>query len=148
MNSFPLPFDKITVRAIIVRRDDGALLGVLHRKDGSYSPPGGRMEDGETPEQTILRELEEEHISPIGTDPKWRERIAVDYFPGRAELNLWYVFLAEDVLLRDSEEIVDARWLDQTQDVWYPLMREKILLAVKLYIPDMLNVDVSVLESW
>ena len=148
MKNFPLPFDRVTVRAIIVRRDDGALLGVLHRKDGSYSPPGGRMEEGESPEQTVLRELEEEHITLVGRDPKWRERIAVDFFPGRGELNLWYVFLAEDVLLRDSDEILDARWLDQSQDVWYPLMREKILLAIKLYVPDMLNVDVSVLESW
>ena len=148
MKNIPLPFDRVTVRAIIVRREDGALLGVLHRKGGSYAPPGGGIKDGENPEQTVLRELEEEHIGLIGRDPKWRERLAVDYFPGRSELNIWYVFLAEDVLLRDSDEIVDARWLDQTQDVWYPLMREKILLAIKEYIPDLLNVDVSVLDSW
>ena len=63
-------------------------------------------------------------------------------------MNIWYVFLADDVILRESEEYLDARWLDQTQDVWYPLMREKILLTIKQYIPDMLNVDVSVLDSW
>jgi 8-oxo-dGTP pyrophosphatase MutT (NUDIX family) len=148
MKNYDLPFDRITARAIIVRREDGALLGVLHRKDGSYAPPGGTVEEGETPEQALLRELEEEHISLVGRDTKWRERVSVDYYPLRNELNIWYIFLAEDVILRDSEELVDARWLIQTQDVWYPLMREKILLAIKEYIPDMLNVDVSVLESW
>lgn len=148
MKELILPFERVTVRAIILRRDDGALLGVLHRKDGSYAPPGGGMDPGETPEQTVLRELEEEHITLVGRDPKWRERIAVDYYHPHREMNIWYVFLADDVKLRESDEILDARWLDQTQDVWYPLMREKILLAIKEYIPDMLNVDVSVLDSW
>jgi 8-oxo-dGTP pyrophosphatase MutT (NUDIX family) len=148
MKDLNLPFERVTVRAIILRREDGALLGVLHRKDGSYAPPGGGMEPGETPEQTVLRELEEEFITLVGRDPKWRERIAVDYYHLHREMNIWYVFLTDDVILRETDEILDARWLDQTQDVWYPLMREKILLAIKEYIPDMLNVDVSVLDSW
>lgn len=106
------------------------------------------MEEGETAEQALLRELEEERIILVGRDPKWRERIAVDYFSGKKELNIWYLFLAEDVHTGDSDEIMDARWLDQTQDVWYPQMREKILLGIKTYIPDMLKVEVSVLDSW
>ena len=148
MKDLNLPFDRVTVRAIILRREDGALLGVLHRNNGMYAPPGGGMDPGEMPEQTVLRELEEEHISLVGRDPKWRERVAVDYFHPAREMNIWYVFMADDVILRETDEYVDARWLDQTQDVWYPLMRDKILLAIKQYIPDMLNVEVSVLDSW
>ena len=63
-------------------------------------------------------------------------------------MNIWYIFLAEDVHIGNSEEWIDARWLDQTQDVWYPRMRERIFLAIEDYIPDMLKVVVSVLDSW
>lgn len=148
MKNNALPFKLITARALIVRREDGALFGVLHRKNGSYAPPGGKLEKGETSDEALLRELEEEKFRLIGYEPNWRSRLAVDYFPGREELNIWYVFLVDDVQVGSSEEIIDARWFYQTQDMWYPQMREKILLALKMYLPDLLNVDVSVLKSW
>ena len=143
-----LPFKKVTARAILLRRGDGCLFGVLHQANGKYSPPGGAVMEGESPEQALLRELEEEKIRLIAPDTKWRERMAVDYFAGRKELNIWYIFLVDDVQVGDSKEIVDARWLDQTQDVWYTSMREKIVLAIDEHIPDFLKVEVSVLESW
>lgn len=143
-----LPFKKVTARAILLRRGDGCLFGVLHQENGKYSPPGGAVMEGESPEQALLRELEEEKIRMIAPDTKWRERMAVDYFAGRKELNIWYIFLVDDVQVGDSKEIVDARWLDQTQDVWYTSMREKIILAIDEHIPDFLKVEVSVLESW
>lgn len=142
------PFQKVTARAVIVRRDDGCLFGVLHRQNGMYSPPGGAVEEGEGPEEALLRELEEEKIRLIGFDTNWRDNLAVDYFQERKELNLWYVFIADDVQMGTSDEILDARWLDQTQNVWYPNMREKILLTLKTYFPDLLKVDISVLQSW
>ena len=142
------PFEKVTARAIIVRRDDGCLFGVLHRLNGKFSSPGGAVEEGEGPEEALLRELEEEKIRLIGFDANWRDHLAVDYYHERKTLNLWYVFIADDVQVGDSDEILDARWLDQTQDVWYPNMREKILLTLKNYFPDLLKVDISVLQSW
>ena len=145
---YDLPFKIVTSRAVIIRRDDGSLFGVLHRKDGCYAPPGGKLEDGEAPDEALLRELEEEKFRLIGYEPNWRSRISVDYHAERQGLNIWYVFLVDDVQVGTSKEYVDARWFDQTQDMWYPCMREKILLAVKTYLPDLLNVDVSVLESW
>ena len=148
MKNYKLPFKNITSRAVIMRRDDGCLLGVLHHKTGKYAPPGGHLEDGESPEEAVMRELEEECIRLIDSDAHWFERLAVDYYPGYQALNCWYVFLVEDVQLGESNEIVDARWLDQSQDVWYPNMREKIFLAIKTYVPDMLQLDVGVLESW
>ena len=143
-----LPFKKVTARAILLRREDGCLFGVLHQDNGKYSPPGGVVLQGESPERALLRELEEEKIRLIAPDTKWRERMAVDYFAGRKELNIWYIFLVDDVQVGETKEIVDARWLDQTQDVWYPSMREKIILAIDEHIPDFLKVEVSVLESW
>ncbi len=148
MNKFVLPFDRVTARAIILRRGDGAILGALHHQDGRFAPPGGGVEAGEVPERAVLRELEEEGIRLIGPDAFWMRRLAVDYYPGYREMNLWYIFLVEDVQIGNSPEFVDVRWFDQTQDVWYPLMREKMFLAIKEHVPDMLKVEVSVLESW
>lgn len=148
MKNYQLPFKNITARAILVRRDDGCLFGVLHPGRKRYAPPGGHLEIGESPEEAVLRELEEESIRLIDSDAHWKERLAVDYYAGTQALNCWYIFLVEDVQIGESEEIADARWLNQSQDVWHPHMREKILLALKTYVPDMLKVDVSVLESW
>lgn len=148
MESYKLPFKNVTARAIILRREDGCLLGVLHRPDGAIAPPGGHLISGESPMDAVLRELEEENIRLIDSDIHWPERTAVDYYAVTQTLNIWFVFLVEDVQVGESEEIMDARWLNQSQDVWYPQMREKILLAIKTYVPDMLKVEFSVLESW
>ena len=148
MDDKKLPFKRISTRAILLRREDGAIFGVLHRDNGMYALPGGGMEKGETPPDTICRELDEEHFRLINPDNGWKERLAVDYYSGYQEFSLWYIFIVDDIQSGGSDEIVDARWLDQTQDIWYPCMREKILLAIKNYVPDMLKVDVSVLESW
>lgn len=142
------PFKKITARAVIIRRRDGALLGALHRKNGKYAPVGGAVDRRESPEEALLRELEEEKVRLIGSDNVWEERLAVDYHPGDDSLNLWYLFVVDDVQLGKNDEVVDTRWFDQTQDVWYPGMREKICLAIQSYVPDMLSVHISVLESW
>ncbi len=146
MNKFPFEF--ITARAIVVRRRDGALLGALHRIDGKYALIGGLVEENESPEQALLRELEEEKVRLIGSDQAWEGRLATDYYHGDGSLNLWYLFVVDDVQLGQNEEVVDTRWFNQTQDVWYPGMREKICLTINDYVPDLLFVHVSVLESW
>ena len=148
MKNFKLPFEKVTARALILRRKDGALLGTLHNPHGKYAPPGGAIKRGEEPEAALMRELEEEKILLLNPDSKWRERLTVDYFHGKRSLNMWYLMMVDDVQLGEAEEFIDTRWLDQTQDVWYPGMREKILLAIEQHIPDLMRAHVSVLESW
>jgi NADH pyrophosphatase NudC (nudix superfamily) len=148
MNIKNFPFLEVTSRAIIIRRRDGALLGALHRKDGKYALLGGLVEKGETPEQALLREFDEEKVRLIGSDKAWEGRLATDFYHGDGSLNLWYLFVVDDVQLGQNDEVLDTRWFDQTQDVWYPGMREKICLAIQNYVPDLLLVHVSVLESW
>ena len=92
-----LPFTHISVRAIILRISDGAILGALHRPDGKYALPGGAIDDGETAEDALIRELDEEKIHLISSDENWRERIGVDYYEGYNELCLWYLFLVGGV---------------------------------------------------
>lgn len=146
-----LPFDSVTARAIILRRRDGAVLGVLHRhrKDGKYTLPGGHVDDGESADEAVLRELDEEGIRLTNPDETWRERLVVDYFHGTRTLNLWYLIMVDDVVISGlNKEVAEARWLDQSQNVWYPSLHEKICLAIQDNLPDLLRVHVSVLENW
>ena len=56
-----MPDIKLATTAVILKRDDPSkiLLG-LRRRDNRWELPGGKIDPGETPEQTILREIIEE----------------------------------------------------------------------------------------
>ncbi len=136
-----LPFTHLSSRAIIIRRKDGAILGALHRPDGKYALPGGAIDDGESAESALVRELDEEGIDLIGNDECWRERLVVDYFDGYNELCLWYLFLVDGVEIRKDDELLDVRWISQDEDPWYPENREKFLMAVKRYLPGQINLN-------
>ena len=131
-----LPFTHLTVRCVIIRRSDGAVLGALHRPDGRFAFPGGALKDGETPDVALERELEEEGIRILGDDPSWRERLVVDHFPGYNELALWYLRLADDVDLADSDELLEIRWVTNDQDPWYPGIQEKLRTHLQLFFPE------------
>ncbi len=149
--SIELPFDQVTARAIILRRKDGAVLGVLHghRTDGKYTLPGGHVDDGESADQALLRELGEEGIRLVAPDENWRERLVVDYYHPTKTLNLWYLLRVDDIVFAGrTKEVLEARWLDQSQAVWYPSLHEKIVLAIQDNLPELLKAHVSVLESW
>ena len=101
--------------------------------------PGGAIDNGESTESALLRELEEEGINLIGSDDRWQERLAVDYFSGYNELCLWYLFLVDGVELNEDEELLDVKWFSQDEDPWYPGNREKFLLALGRYLPRQIN---------
>ena len=137
-----LPFYNISARALIIRRSDGSILGTLHRKGGKYALPGGAAEDGESLDETILRELEEENIRLIGKDEHWKENIIVDYFKGYRSFALWYLIPVDDVEVAECDENIETRWIAQQENVWYPLMRERILLEIERLLPEQLKVAV------
>jgi len=97
------------------------------------------VEDNEKVEDAILRELQEENIILIDSDDDWRERITVDYYHGYRELSVWYLFVVNDADVKPCEENIETRWLNQDEDAWYPLMREKILLAIQRQAPSLLK---------
>ncbi len=132
-----LPFYNISARALIIRRSDGAILGTLHRKGGQYALPGGAAEDGENLADTVMRELEEENIRLIGKDTNWHENIIVDYFKGYRSFSLWYLIPVDEAEVAPCDENIETRWITQDEDVWYPLMRERILLEIQRSIPQL-----------
>jgi 8-oxo-dGTP pyrophosphatase MutT (NUDIX family) len=125
-----LPFKRISARAIIIRRSDGSIVGTLHRRGGKYALPGGAPEDGESILEAVVRELEEENIKLINPEQPSDEDLAVDFFRGYAELSIWHFFVVEDAEIGQSEENVESRWVFQNEDVWYPGMRERLLLEI------------------
>lgn len=139
-----LPFSRVSARAAIVRRRDGAIVGTVHYRGARCALPGGVVDDGESAEEAVVRELREENITLIGDDGRWRERVAVDAFPGYHELAVWYVFVVDDADIGPCDETVDTRWVQQDEDVWHPLMRERILLAVQAFAPDLVKRRVRV----
>jgi len=134
-----LPFSHLSVRAIIIRRQDGAILGALHRAGGKYALPGGAIDNGENAEGALVRELDEEGIKLIGSDNLWQERLAVDYFNGYNELILWYLFIVDGVEIKKDEELLDVKWVSQDEDPWYPGNREKFVLALGRYLPEQIK---------
>ena len=134
-----LPFKRACARALIIRRVDGAILGTLHREGGRFAPPGGSIEDGESSAQAVMRELTEENFTLIEPDTDWENRVAVDYFDGYRELGVWHIFHVEDVSIGGSEENIKSRWVQQDEDVWYPYMHERIILAINRFLPELAN---------
>ncbi len=145
--SIILPFTRVSARAIVMRRKDGAILATLHRKNGSYALPGGGVDDGESPEDALIRELDEENIELINSDEDWRARISVNYFDGYKELTLWYLFIVDEANIKPCDENIETKWVSQDEDIWYPLMREKILLAVSTFRPDLVKQRLELSEK-
>lgn len=139
-----LPFSRVSARSVILRRSDGAVLGILHRPDGKFAPPGGGIENGETPAQAIIRELEEEEIRLVDVVEGWENHIEASYYAGYQELSIWFLFLVEDVRVGDSKEIVQAKWVSQTEDIWYPGIRERIAIMIQKYRPTFSRITLDV----
>ena len=134
-----LPFAMVTARAIIIRQDDGAILAMVHHEGAKYALPGGLIDDGENAHEAVTRELEEENVQLSGIAAGWEENIYVDYFAGYKALSLWFVIPVEDATFGPNPETLETRWVQQSEEVWHPGMRAKIMMAVREYVPGMVR---------
>ena len=130
-----LPFNRVSARALVVRRSDGAILGVRHQPGRGMALPGGGIEDGEDPPQALRRELAEEGITLIGADEGWQDKFGVDYYEGYKELNFWFAIAVDDAELTPNPEINEWAWVPQTENPWYPNMGAQIAVFIARYFP-------------
>jgi 8-oxo-dGTP diphosphatase len=96
--------------------DDGHVLLVDHRNAQLWLPPGGHVEKGEHPRDTVMRELEEElglvASHPIAPPLMLTVTATVGLTAGHTDVSLWYVVKAsrEQVIEYDKSEFHSVRW--------------------------------------
>jgi 8-oxo-dGTP pyrophosphatase MutT (NUDIX family) len=102
------------------------LLGA-HRKAGLWLPPGGHVEDGEDPRQTVLREAEEElgiHATfhPLaGESPFFLTVTPTNERSSHLDVSLWFLIALGrgDELHPDPREYTEVRWFGlEEKRVW------------------------------
>ena len=120
----------VRVVAAVIKKDDKIFAtqrGYGEFKDG-WEFPGGKIEDGESPEQALAREIKEE----LDTDINVRELIdTIEYDYPNFHLSMdcfWCEILQGELELKEHES---ARWLSKE----------------KLYSVDWLPADIGLIEK-
>jgi 8-oxo-dGTP diphosphatase len=96
--------------------DDGHVLLVDHRNAQLWLPPGGHVEIGEHPRDTVTRELREEldmeASHAISTPLMVTVTTTVGLTAGHTDVSLWYVVNADRTkqIKYDEEEFQAVRW--------------------------------------
>ncbi len=111
---------QVSIKAIIIR--DGKVLMVKDTK-GLWELPGGRLKFGETPEQALKREIQEElsleitDISPIKNVLTFctnKNDISKQY------LVLFYECKVNDSVIKLDDESVTYEWVSLDKCIEYP----------------------------
>lgn len=122
-------------RAIIIK-DDQVLL--MHRiKDGReyYAFPGGGIEEGETPEETVAREIKEELTLDVKKAERFHEfenRGDMEYFLLITEFSGTPVLSGEEVERMNENNVYDLKWiklsdLKNLENLFPEEVKEKII---------------------
>ncbi|MES2072799.1 MAG: NUDIX hydrolase [Pseudomonadota bacterium] len=96
--------------------DDEHVLLVDHRNAELWLPPGGHVERGEHPRDTVMRELQEELglVAPHRIDAPLMVTVTttVGLTAGHTDVSLWYVVKADRTtnIKYDEEEFQSIRW--------------------------------------
>ncbi|MCM0080879.1 NUDIX domain-containing protein [Geomonas sp. Red32] len=99
-------------RVLLLLRDDRPDI----RYPNQWDIPGGGVEPGETPEETIVREMREE----IGLELKGAELFERTEFPDRIEYTFWKRanLVIEEIDLMEGQEL---RWFTREEAAATPL---------------------------
>lgn len=136
-----------TRAAGIVIKDSSILLMERKRDDQHYYVfPGGGVEEGETPEQAAVRELEEETLIAVELN---KLLYKITYFEQRPERNAQLFYLCSYV---SGEPALHADSIEQLKmnagngvyiPQWVPLDRIRSLMLYPFWIRDRLNDDIK-----
>ena len=93
----------VSAKAIIVQNDRVLIIKQLHQGTTYWDLPGGKMEFGETPEQTVLREVKEETdltVSDIKLLGTWQFFSIANQRQQDCQRRLWNIWLFLTHVLR------------------------------------------------
>lgn len=100
---------------VVVIKDDSVLL-VQQRKQSAYglwSLPGGHVEQDETLEQAVIREVKEE-LSVDLLDPKFTKTYTIVTEQGTLDLNPFSGELSGDIILKE-DELIAYGWFSMSE---------------------------------
>lgn len=100
----------INVVAAVIRNNDTifAVARGYGEFKGWWEFPGGKLEPGETSEQALVREIQEEHNSEIRVD-EFIDTIEYDYPDFHLSMKCyWCTLISGDLVLNVAD---DAKWL-------------------------------------
>jgi 8-oxo-dGTP pyrophosphatase MutT (NUDIX family) len=105
---------RIHVSAAVITDADGRLLVVRKAGTTAFMQPGGKPEPGETPAETLARELAEEvgiRVSPDALEPLGRFTASAANEPGFAVVaDVFRVDIGDQRPVPDAE-IAELRWI-------------------------------------
>lgn len=99
----------------IIVRDNKVLLGHrCYHRINAWMSPGGRCEENETPEETLLREIQEEiGVTDARIEIKLGEKSGVyKNKTGRDKVLMFKVFTAQEPCLMEPEKFMEWKWFD------------------------------------
>ncbi|WP_295787385.1 NUDIX domain-containing protein [uncultured Microbacterium sp.] len=105
---------RIHVSAAVITDADGRLLVVRKAGTTAFMQPGGKPEPGETPAETLARELAEEvgiRVAPDALEPLGRFTASAANEPGFAVVaDVFRVDIGDQLPVPDAE-IAELRWV-------------------------------------
>lgn len=114
LGQLPSPFYRVAVKALVFD-DQGRLLVIRNEKDG-YEIPGGGWEFGETYEECLKREIDEELGAKIKSiDDFCGIWVCSHHEWGYKMLRIAMRVSLSDFVFKPSTEVMAMEWIDQAK---------------------------------
>lgn len=115
------------VRCYLIKDDKVVVIKykAVNKKSGYYDIPGGKIEEGETPKQTAIREMKEETGLKVG-NLKYKGNMIIEY-PNRIFNFDVFITNESEGKLQEFEENI-SEWIDIKE----LLQKEKILSNIMI----------------